>query len=168
MPNRISQRLLTGTCAELATIPYPRVHLHLQRFVSVSENQESISRRSRHHRQKLVYPLATLERFEIQHMQSDIPLGAHRTTFTAWLCRAIVHRYSTFRSSPSASILHSCCIWSAGSHVTCMTSTYPNIIIPSSRGQSTFSMWLKVSRVYGGILLMPVDDNWCRLHSAGG
>lgn len=43
----------------------------------------------------------------------NIPLGAHRTTFTACVCFDKVDRYSTLRSSPSDSTLQS---WTTDQH----------------------------------------------------
>lgn len=40
-------------------------------------------------------------------------------------------------------------------------------VVSSSCGQSPLPVWLEVSRVDRGILLMPIDDEGGRLHGGG-
>jgi hypothetical protein len=44
------------------------------------------------------------------------------------------------------------------------STTYPNIVISTPSCQATFAMRLEICRIYWSVLLVPVDNDWCRLH----
>lgn len=109
MPSRRFQLHCSSWCVWLSMSPYLPDH-PFQLLDKQCDLGESIAGQLHHRRLMLVCLLliswiSIINR--IEWIGIGIPLGANLTTFTACVCLDRVDRYSTFRSSPSASIFQS-------------------------------------------------------------
>jgi len=75
-----------------------------------------------------------------------------------------VDRYVIFLSSPSWSTFHSCPAISIQSAFPDYTVPYPNIAVPSSSGQTTLPVRLKMRRIDGLVLIVPCYKDRSGLH----